>query len=433
MENDKIDIKNFSGGFHMENKKYGIVVVGAGPAGIAAALTSARGGVPTALIERYGCVGGGLTSMYVRPLLGGVKNVNIGREIEQRLGDYKDFMSPVESAKCVLTEMLREADVDVYLQTPITLAEVHNGRITAVHGVNRARELCFTADQFIDATGDGDLSAAAGCEIAYGRDGDGLVQPVSIMFTIEGVSPDQHLLCGHEEDYQQLSNGCEYLDLCHKACASGELPPSVNIVRLYSTGRTGERMVNATQMNRVNPLEPSALFDAEFELRRQIRQIVAFLKNKIPGFENIRVNGSCTTLGVRESRRVMGDYVLTGEDLISGRKFDDAVVHDANFCIDIHNPDGAGQAETEGCPHRAKDYDIPYRCLCPRGIDNLLTAGRCISGDHRAHASYRVMRICMAMGHAAGAAALLCVKGGLSTRQVPIRELQNMVNIQKGV
>ena len=415
----------------MENRHYEVVIVGAGPAGIAAALTCARGGVSTALIERYGCVGGGLTSMYVRPLLGSVKNMNIGREIERRLCANQDFMSPVESAKCVLTEMLCEAKVDVYLQTPVISAEVHNGRITAVYAVNRGLELRFTADQFIDATGDGDMAALSGCEIAYGRDGDGLIQPVSIMFTIEGVSPDQHLLCGHEEDYQQLSNGREYLDVCHKACASGELPPSVNIVRLYSTGHSGERMVNATQMNRVNPLDPTALFAAECELRRQIRQIVAFLKNNIPGFENIRVNGSSTTLGVRESRRVMGEYVLTGEDLIAGRQFDDAIVHGANFPIDIHNPDGAGQSETEGCPHQAQDYDIPYRCLCPRGIDNLLTAGRCISGDHRAHASYRVMRICMAMGHAAGAAALLCLNGGITTRQVPIRELQNMVNIQK--
>ena len=415
----------------MENKEYGVVVVGAGPAGIAAALASARGGIPTALIERYGCVGGGLTSMYVRPLLGIVKNVNIGDEIAQRIDDYADFMSSIESAKCVLVEMLHEAGVDVYLQTMFTSVDVRNGRITAVHAANHGREICFIADQFIDSTGDGDLSAAAGCEIAYGRDIDGLVQPVSIMFTIDGVSPEQDLLCTHEEDYQQLSDGREYLDLCHKACDSGELPRTVNIVRLYSTGRIGERMVNATQVNRVNTLEPLPFFEAEYELRSQVRQITEFLRNNIPGFENIRVNGSCTTLGVRESRRVMGDYVLTGEDLIAGRKFNDAVVHDANFCIDIHNPDGAGQAEPDACRNHPKDYDIPYRCLCPRGIDNLLTAGRCISGDHRAHASYRGMRICMAMGHAAGAAALLCVKRGVTTRQVPLGQLQRMLNIQK--
>ena len=119
------------------------------------------------------------------------------------------------------------------------------------------------------------------------------------------------------------------------------------------------------------------------KLRKQVKQIVVFLKNNIPGFENIRVNGSCTTLGVRESRRINGDYILTGEDLIEGRKFNDAVVHDANFCIDIHNPDGAGQSESTGCPQLAKNYDIPYRCLCPLGVDNLLTAGRCISGTPR--------------------------------------------------
>ncbi|NLE13343.1 MAG: FAD-dependent oxidoreductase [Clostridiales bacterium] len=414
-----IDIKTYA---------FDVIVAGAGPAGVAAALVSARQGMKTALIERYGCIGGGLTTMFVRPFLGGVGNPNIGTEIRQRIGEFTDFMTSLESAKCVLPIMLREAGVRVFLQTQVTGVRRKGAIIEAAMAHSRQGEIEFTAPIFIDATGDGDLAAYAGCEIAYGREKDGLVQPASIMFTIDGIDPEQKLLCHHEEDYRDLGDGREYLDLCHKACESGELPPSINIVRLYETGRQGERMVNATQFNHIRPLDPEHVFEAEYQLRQQIRQVVFFLKNNIPGFADIHVNGSSTTLGARESRRVIGDYILTGDDLIAGRKFEDAVVHNASFCIDIHNPDGAGQAETDGCPHLAQPYDIPYRSLRPLGVDNLLTAGRCISGDHRAHASYRVMNICMAMGQAAGAAASLAVKGGTGTRGVDIDELKQLTH-----
>ncbi len=406
-----------------------ILIAGAGAAGIAAALSAARAGADVALVERYGCVGGGLTLSYVRPISGGVKNVNIGPEIDERIKRYHAFMSPIEAAKAALAEMLAEAGVKVYLQTQLTSAETDGGKITSVIASSHSVDYRFVAKQYIDATGDGDLAALAGCQIEIGREGDRLVQPVTIMFTIEGIEPDYGLLCCHEEHYTTLPSGEEYLDLCHKACESGELPPSINIVRLYDTSKKGERMVNATQMNKVNPLDPTALFDAEVELRHQIVQCVEFLRRHVPGFENIRVNGSASTLGVRESRRVIGDYVLTGEDITSGRKFDDVIAHDLNFPIDIHNPDGAGQSETDGCPHNAKNYDIPYRCLTPLGVSNLLTAGRCISGDHRAHSSYRVMRICMAIGQAAGIAAKLALSSG-DTRKIDLPALQLACNVK---
>jgi len=146
-------------------------------------------------------------------------------------------------------------------------------------------------------------------------------------------------------------------------------------------------------------------------------------------FEDIYVDGSCSTVGVRETRRIIGDYVITAEDMIEGKKFDDAIVHNAYFHIDIHNPDGAGQSETDGCPHTVQDYDIPYRCLCPIGADNLLTAGRCISGTHRAHASYRVMNICMAMGNAAGLAAAMMSENKCTSREISVPLLQKKLNI----
>ena len=423
----------------MKLLNYNIVIAGAGPAGIAAALGAARakdanGNVPKrkiALIERYGVVGGGLPSSYIRPFLGTVENENVGREIEQLIKENCKYMSPVESAKVVLTQLLHEAGVDLYLQTQVNAVEKDGEDVKSILADFRGQKLKFTADAFLDCTGDGDLSVLSGAEFEMGREGDRLVQPVSIMFTIDGIENDYGLLCEHEEHYTVLPNGKEYLDLCHTACASGELPPSVNIVRLYATAISGERMVNATQMNHVNPLDPLSLSNAEYELRMQVQQIVAFLQNNVPGFEHIRVNGSCTTTGVRESRRICGDYTMTAEDLFAGRRFDDAVVEDAMFVIDIHNPDGAGQAETDGCPHKPEPYEIPYRALLPKGLNNLIVAGRCISGDHRAHASYRVMRICLAMGHAAGAAAAQMTDEKIASRAVDIRRVQKEVRIVK--
>jgi hypothetical protein len=243
------------------------------------------------------------------------------------------------------------------------------------------------------------------------------VQPVTLMFVIDGVDPEQTLLCKHEEHYTELGDGREYLDLCHKACESGELPKNVNIVRLYSTDEATERMVNATQENYIDPLDPLAVYRAEVELRAQIQKIMDFLKNNIPGFQNIRIKGSASTLGVRESRRIMGRYLLTEQDLMQGRTFPDAVVHHAYFPMDIHNPAGPGQSVNErGVPHKPKPYDIPFFAMCPLGCDNLITAGRCISGTHVAHSSYRVMRICIAMGQAAGAAGAIMCKTGDTTQ-----------------
>ncbi|MBQ7299675.1 MAG: FAD-dependent oxidoreductase, partial [Clostridia bacterium] len=291
----------------------------------------------------------------------------------------------------------------------------------------------FEADAFIDATGDGDLSVLSGCPWEIGREGDGLVQPVTLMFVIDGIDPNQKLLCCHEEHYTDLGDGREYLDLCHKACRSGELPENVNIVRLYRTERVTERMVNATQENYINPLDPMSVYHAETALLKQIGKIMAFLKNNIPGFENITIKGSASTLGVRESRRITGRYLLTEQDLLAGKTFPDTVVHKAHFCLDIHNPAGPGQSEhDEKCPSSPKPYDIPFSAMCPLGCDNLITAGRCISGTHVAHSSYRVMRICMTMGQAAGAAASILCRTQETTQTISTEKLRRHL-IDRGV
>ena len=405
--------------------EYDIVIAGAGPAGIAAALEAARSGLKTALIERYGCVGGNLTLGYVGPLLGDVCPGTIAEEIEDAICETRGAVPDFERAKIALTHLLDEAGVDVYLQTTVVGAEKIGEKINTVHTSGKFGNISFSAEVFVDATGDGDLAVQSGCSFEMGRTGDGLVQPVTLMFVIDGVDPNQPLLCRHEEDYTDLGDGREYLDLCHKACKTGELPENVNIVRLYATGTKTERMVNATQENRIDPLNPADVFKAEASLRRQIGKIVDFLKNNIPGFTDIRIKGSASTLGVRESRRIIGRYQLTEQDLMQGRTYADSVVHKANFCLDIHNPSGAGQSvNEERCPATPKSYDIPFSAMCPIGCDNLITAGRCISGKHVAHSSYRVMRICMAMGQAAAAAASVMCKTKTTTSTVDVEEIR---------
>ncbi len=405
--------------------KYDVVIAGAGPAGIGAALEAARSGFKTALIERYGCVGGNLTQGYVGPLLGRVCEGTVADEIEDAICAHRGSVPDFEKAKIALTDLLDKAGVDVYLQTSVIGAEKNGERVEKVHTAGKFGNISFSSEVFIDATGDGDLAVQCGCPYEMGREGDGLVQPVTLMFVIEGVDPDQPLLCRHEEDYTDLGDGREYLDLCHKACRTGELPENVNIVRLYATDIKTERMVNATQENRIDPLNPAAVFKAEASLRRQIGKIMDFLKNNIPGFSDIRIKGSASTLGVRESRRVLGRYQLTEDDLMEGRTYPDSVVHKAKFCLDIHNPSGAGQSvHAEKRPATPKPYDIPFSAMCPLGCNNLITAGRCISGTHVAHSSYRVMRICMAMGQAAGAAAAVVLKSGTVTDTVDVSDIR---------
>ena len=276
------------------------------------------------------------------------------------------------------------------------------------------------ANVVIDCTGDGDVAFLAGADFRKGRD-DGLMQPVTLEFTLGNIDESKAIVCIGDVDDVEFS-GMRFLDYC-KACADkGEISAQLAAVRLHRTVHAGERRVNTTQMNRIDATKTCDMFVAEVELRNQIDTITTFLKTHLPGYENCVVTSSGTTLGVRESRRIMGEYVMTRNDVASGRRFDDVVVHKAEFIVDIHNPDGPGQAESK--IQYCIPYDLPFRSFVPLRVDGLLTAGRCISGTHEAHASYRVMSICMAMGQAVGTAAALCVKTHAMPRNLDVPLLQ---------
>lgn len=406
---------------------YDVIVAGAGPAGICAAVAAAREGARVALVERYGVVGGNLTAGYVGPILGMVGRGTMRDEIVRLLGVPDNDMIGLtgkahdfEEAKRTLAEFVAQENIDVYLQSAVYDVIKENDAVQGLILATNQGPFALTARITVDATGDAVVSYLAGAEIEKGRD-DGLMQPVTLEFTVDGVDESRGVICIGDVDEVEL-NGERFLDFCRRCADAGKLPQTLAAVRLHPTTHAGQRQVNTTQVNGVDSTRVDHLFRAEVELRRQMKLLVDFFRAELPGYEQCRCIASGTTVGVRESRRVMGDYVITAEELAEGKRFDDAVVHRAEFIVDIHNPAGAGQAEER--IQYCKPYDLPYRCFVPRGIENLYTAGRCISGTHRAHASYRVMSICMAMGEAVGIAAALCARKGCSPRKLDVGELQ---------
>lgn len=409
--------------------KFDVVIAGGGPGGLGAAFAAADLDMSVLIIERSGILGGCLTVGHVSPISGGFEKNTVADFLHSKLLDGKEF-ADIEGLKTKIMHLIDEKNICVFLNSSVCDVVQKSDSIEKIIISSQSGLKAVSGKIFIDATGDGVLSYLSGEKTEFGRE-DGLVQPMSVMFRISGVDENQHLMCFHEEHYTELKNG-EYIQMCKDACKNGELPNTVNIVRLYPGSSKTERIVNATQVNHLNPLNFRDYLKAQIELRKQMDKITNFLKNNVEGFEHIKIIDSSDIVGVRESRRVIGQYVLTAEDLIEGKQFDDVIVHHANYCIDIHNPDGAGQAGRAGCPVQTKPYDIPYRSIVPLKNDNLFVAGRCISGTHRAHASYRVMNIVMNIGEAAGIAAALCVKLNKKNNTLHYKEIQRILT-EKGI
>lgn len=409
-------------------KSYDVIVCGAGPAGVCAAVAAARQGAKAALLERYGIPGGNLTAGHVGPILGSVSAGTMRDELTALLGVRDNDMDgttgvahDMEKARIALTEFINHENIDVYLQTMVCDALKEGDTVTGVLISTKEGLKALGAKVVIDATGDGDVAAFAGCEFEKGRD-DGLMQPVTLEFTLDNVDEEKAILCIGDIDNVQFQ-GQRFLDWTQEQAAEGKLPKNAAAVRLHPTVYKGSRQVNTTQANGVDSTKVETLYAAELELRRQIATLQNFFRENLPGYENCKIVGSACTTGIRESRRIMGEYCITGEECASGKRFDDVIVHKADFLVDIHNPTGSGQAEKK--IQYCIPYDLPYRCFVPKKIDGLMTAGRCISGTHRAHASYRVMSICMAMGEAVGVAAAMCAAQGIQPRNLNVRALQN--------
>ena len=414
---------------------YDVVVAGSGPAGICAAVAAARDGAKVALVERYGVVGGNLTAGYVGPILGMVGKGTMRDEIVSLLGVPENDMigetgraHDFERAKMLLAQFVNHPNIDVYLQTTVTDVIKEGNAVVGLVVTAGEGQFVIKGAVTVDATGDGLVSYLAGAQTEKGRE-DGLMQPVTLEFTIAGVDESKGIICIGDVDDVKLGDE-RFLDYCKRLAVAGEIPEKIAAVRLHPMVYDGYRQVNTTQVNGVDMTRVEQIFKADLELREQMYLLEDFFHKHIPGYENCRVISSGTTTGVRETRRVIGDYVITAEEMAAGCRFDDVIVHRAEFIVDIHNPAGSGQAEDH--IQYCDPYDLPYRCFTPKGIENLYTAGRCISGTHRAHASYRVMSICMAMGEAVGTAAAICAAEGVTPRNLDVKKLQNKLTT-KGI
>ena len=413
--------------------KYDVIVVGGGFAGSFAAIEAARHGADVLLIEKYNCLGGAAAYALVSPFMGfrtrmpdgSLKNlagdlfldvVNEAREISGASDSYPITYFDEESMKITLVRRAMAAGVKLLFDTTVTAANVSDGRIVSVEAVCKAVKMEFFADTFIDASGDAELSALAGCECLVGRDEDGLCQPMTLCFRVGGVDKEKYLKIKPEinkiyKTWQQegkIKNPRENV-LCFNNCNDGVIH------------------FNTTRVVRKNPTNPFELTEAEIEAREQVYEMMNFLRAEIDGFENARLLSTALHIGIRESRRVMGEYVLCEDDLVSLSRFDDAIAV-SNYAIDIHNPNGTGTVFRE-----FKDgewYEIPYRCLVPKEMNNLLVAGRCISSTHEAQASYRIMPFCAEIGQASGCAAAVAKNSGKSVREVNVGEVRKILRAE---
>lgn len=409
--------------------EYDVIVAGGGPAGIGAGYTAAKRGAKTLVLEKGGRLGGMGVSALVSPFSFNTVSP-IAKEIAGKIGFGRSVDFHMADVRAY--DLLKSAGADVMLHATVLGPVMEGNRVKGVRVQCAEGERVFNAKVVIDATGNGVVAAAAGVPYEEGREGDGLVQPMSIMFTVGGFDPAKRFLCYSEEHARSkgcIVDGRKWEDIVQDEIKAGRLPPEVGVIRLYPGREKDVNVVNATQVNGLFGSRSADLTKAEIAARKQAALIVDVLRRRLPGYGNARICEMPAVVGVRETRRFEGVDRLTTEDVLSGRKRADAVARRCSFVIDIHNPAGAGQAHgrdkaVTGGARRVKPYDIPYGALVPKKIDGLLFCGRCISASHEALASCRVMGNAMATGVGAGAAAADAVKKGIDVRNVDAANLK---------
>ena len=433
-------------------EKYDVLVCGGGPAGFSAALYAARNGAKVALVEQMGYLGGAATVNGVnvfpfgyhdgeRYVMGGMFK-EMYEELLRRdaiIPHWQRGWEPfnMETYKLIIEDMLKEAGVDVYLESTLVSAAVDRGRISHILVSTLKGCIALEANQFIDATGDGHLAMLAGVPYDIGRESDGAVQPYTLMFFVGGVDFD--IIREYNRDHSWLTedgrtfiNGNGFRSFIEQANADGlDYIPKKTIGSMYNIPwLPGVVGINFGRIFADTKLDPRRLFEDSHIGRLQVQQGVEILQKYVPGFANCYLIESSSKVGRRESRRIKGLYTMTGDDVRLQRQFDD-VIAQACYQIDIHGP-----TDTSSCLVKlpaGTHYDIPYRCLVPCVCENLLVAGRCVSATHEALAAIRVQPICMAIGQAAGTAAAMCANENKRPADLDVKALQQKLAEQGAI
>ena len=397
-------------------KKFDLIVVGGEIAGVAASVSAAREGLSVLLVEKFGSLGGAMSNSLIFPFMGFTMNGGkrllsdgIFTEMRKRKEEYND--SGWESYKFVFDDMVTEAGVNVLFHSSVFEAVCDGRNIKKIKVATKSGVIEFEADFFIDASGDGELIAMTGCDQQLGRESDNLCQPMTTCFRVSNV--DIELFNKDREMLQQKYK--EYRE--QKKITN----PRENIL-VFTGYAKGILHFNTTRVILHNPVDPFEISEAEIIARRQVYEMMCFLKENSKAFENSSIISIANHIGVRESRKLKGVHVLTGEELKKCVRFEDSIAL-GNYCIDIHNPSGTG---TELYYFKAEEYyQIPYRSLLPKEYDNMLVAGRCLSATHEAHSAVRIIPICACMGEAAGIAVALAHQTGTNAHTVDIRAVRS--------
>lgn len=427
-----------------------VAVIGGGSAGVAAATAAARNGASTVLVERYGFLGGTSTAGMVGPfmtsytpdgkrqLVAGIfqevidKMVQMGGAVDPStteagsawasfidLGHANVTPFSVEALKMAALEMVCEAGARIRFHTSFVDVVMRDQQIDGIVILDKAGLGLLRARTVIDTSGDGDIAAKAGAPFEVGRKADGKMMPVTLFLTIGNV--DDERVIAWMKEHEVLHPGERLFEcIVKQARESGDWTLEREFLNIYREPTPGQWRVNTTRVQNVDGTNPDDLSRAEIESRRQAWELIRFFRSHCPGLENAQLLATGTQVGVRETRHILGDYVLNGADVLEGRKFEDSIAQ-CSYPIDIHDPQGP-RGRLEGI--HADHYEIPYRCLVPRDVENLLVAGRPISADHEGAASARVIPPCYATGQAAGTAASLAIKQGVAPRDVDIDQLR---------
>jgi hypothetical protein len=399
--------------------KADVVVCGAGPAGVTAAITAARAGARVHLIETHGALGGVWTSSLLGYLLDFDKpgfNQELVRRLRERDaingGGMNGLSYQPEEMKLLLEELCSGAGVKVQVHTRVTAAYREGRLLSTIVTESKSGRQAWKAPVFIDTTGDGDLGAQAGCEFEIGRDKSCPCQPMTMYALLVVKDVAQIAECMHRtgdggrhvgpKAFQDTLKRAGVTPSYGHACL---FPIQGNLVLLMANHEYG---INATDAAQVT--------EATQRSRGEVHQIVRGLRKLGGPWDGVQIAATPEQIGIRDGRRIRGRYIMTSEDLVKGATQKDAVVR-ATFPVDVH---ALTAEDNKKSPYgnagvKMKPYDIPLRALIARDVDGLLMAGRCISGDFIAHASYRVTGNAVAMGEAAGAVAALAAQ----TRRLP--------------
>lgn len=414
------------------SSSFDIVVAGGGPAGVAAAIAAARLGTRVALVERYGFLGGMSTAGFIfpfmthyagdRPVIAGIWGEMIAR-LERYPHGFKPsthlgmrhFCYDLEGLKQVWLEMCLEAGVHLYLHTYISDAMTDGDTVTGIVAHSKSGREAITAQVVIDGTGDGDVAARAGAPWEMGRAEDGLVQPMSMHFRMGQV------------DVPRMPTRAEISELYLRDKAAGLLDNPRENVLWFDTTYADQIHFNTTRIVKVFGTSREDLTAAEIEGRRQVHEMADWLRRTIPGFEGSYLLATAAQVGVRETRRVIGEHLVTEDELLNLTRYPDAIALSA-YPVDIHNPAGTGTV-MKHLPFGAY-YSLPYRALVPQRTEGLLIAGRPISTTHEAHSATRIQAVASATGQAAGVAAALALRDGLRPREVDTELLRETLRGQ---